>query len=394
MTGAAGGRGRYRTHRTLLHRDERRANAGRRRGAGRRGLLLGGVELVVDGGQLLSHLVDGRAGLLDGAGRGVPLRGQALDLLLEPVDLGLRVPGSLVGRGLALPDLVAALLDAVQAGSALLDLALGGLEVGVLGVGVLGVGVLGVGVLGVGVGVRRGAGAGVGVGLVGTVAARVVLPRVQHDEVGLLALLVHDAEPDVLQRPREPPGPDRGARVGVHDGGGEGLGEAVEHGLGHGTPADLARVAHRPHQPLDALAAQVVERADPGTVALRRRRAQLVAEVGQHGDLVGPVAHHLVDDPRRDRRLRQPLDPPGAEPVTVARGLPGGGVPGRDELVERPRVQGVDGVVEVGRLGGHVPTVARARRLPRPPRRPLSSAPGTAGPGTAGRGTRSRRARR
>jgi hypothetical protein len=182
----------------------------------------------------------------------------------------------------------------------------------------------------------------------------------QRDEVGLLALLVHDAEPDVLQRTREAPGPDGGRGVGVHHGGGQRLGEAVQHGGRDRSATHLAGVAHGVDEGVGALPPQVVQRPDAAAVPVLGRGPQLVAEVRERLDLLRVVPGHVIDHPGRDRRFGQALDPLGAQPVATVRRLPGGGVAGSDELVEGPGVERVDGGVEVCRVvRWHGPTVAR-----------------------------------
>ncbi|MFH6690048.1 hypothetical protein QVL82_14635 [Cellulosimicrobium funkei] len=250
-------------------------------------------------------------------------------------------------------------LQPVDLGRALLDLALGR-RLGVL--------------LGVGRGLL------VAVGRPAAVRDR-ARARAQLDDVGRLAALVDDPEPDVLERLRQPAGPDERARVRVHDRGREGLREPVDRRPGHRPARDLARVAHLPDDALHPLAPQPVERAQAGAVAVGRRVAQLVPEAHERGDVVRPLARHLVHDPRRHRRLREPADALRTDRVARRLDPLRGGRARHDELLQRQREEVVDERVDVervlaGLLGRGARRPARAhdaqRRTPGSGVRPLA----------------------
>ncbi len=159
----------------------------------------------------------------------------------------------------------------------------------------------------------------------------------------------------MLERLRQPARPDERASVRVHDRRREGFREAVERRPGHRTARDLARVAHLPDDALHPLAPQAVERAQARAVAVGRRVAQLVPEAHERGDVVRALARHLVHDPCRHRRLREPADALRTDRVARRLDPLGGGRARDDELLERQGEEVVDERVDVDRVVAGLP---------------------------------------
>ncbi len=126
-------------------------------------------------------------------------------------------------------------------------------------------------------------------------------------ELGRVAVLVDDAEPDVAQRAGQLPGPQQLGGAGVDESGVEGFGQPLR-GLGGNTPAAGGSLARDVDEVADQVVALPGQFAPAVAVGSQVGLAQLLPQLGQRMNTVRVGPDELVGKPRGDRGLAQGND--------------------------------------------------------------------------------------